>query len=107
MMFYSVSTDLIAQGEKKVILPVMACAEQRPGFGDQFLVRRKFLRRHREVRLIIGDQVHDMNRRLPRLAELNLAIARSRYQWRIDQRGQRYGSKFDFVAAAVRHGQGN
>ena len=55
VMFHSVPANLIAKRVQKVILPVVAGAEQRAGFSHQLPVSSEVLRLHHQILFAVGD----------------------------------------------------
>jgi pyridoxal biosynthesis lyase PdxS len=85
-MFESMVANRIAQRKKKIVMTIVPGSEQLSGLGHQLLEGAEILRRHGQVGVGVGHQIHHMDGCLSRLGQFNLAEMNSGDQGRIDER---------------------
>ncbi len=61
-MFEAEARNAVAQGVQKMVLRVVACAEERARFGDEALIVADCLRRHLQRGLTIAHHVNLVRR---------------------------------------------
>ena len=89
-MLQSVMRGLVAERQQKVVLLIMAGAKKFRGFCHQLFVAGQVFVGDLDGGLAFTHHINHVERRFIRLAELHLAVNRSRNQRRIHQPRKRH-----------------
>ena len=92
---------MVAEGQQKVVITVMACLEERSGFGDQTLVMINGFLRHLQRSVAVGSFINIVLNRTVRRKRDSPEVCAGE-DWRINQSGQRYLLEIDLSTIFIR-----